>query len=196
MYDKNLVHESDAITTTSTSDANHQHHKTTNIHNIYNVEKRSTSSASRQYLNQQLHDDDAHALSREQLQQLRQAYSMDELPRVTRLNDQEVQSVDSALLTADEQDLIDSSIEEERLSSAYRRSGSLSICRLFDRSVARSISQPVGSSIGRSVSRLVGQLVGRSVSRLVNWSVDRAASWSVSWGSLGQALFFTLHFIG
>ena len=67
MYDKNLVHESDAITTTSTSDANHQHHKTTNIHNIYNVEKRSTSS-SRQYLNQQLHDDDAHALSREQLQ--------------------------------------------------------------------------------------------------------------------------------
>ena len=146
MYDKNLVHESDAITTTSTSDANHQHHKTTNIHNIYNVEKRSTSSASRQYLNQQLQDDDAHALSREQLQQLRQAYSMEELPRVTRLNDQEVQSVDSALLTADEQDLIDSSIEEERLSSAYRRY----------------VSRQLGQSVGWSVDRFSGQFIGWS----------------------------------
>ena len=145
MYDKNLVHESDAITTTSTSDANH-HHKTTNIHNIYNVEKRSTSSASRQYLNQQLQDDDAHALSREQLQQLRQAYSMEELPRVTRLNDQEVQSVDSALLTADEQDLIDSSIEEERLSSAYRRY----------------VSRQLGQSVGWSVDRFSGQFIGWS----------------------------------
>ena len=154
MYDKNLVHESDAITTTSTSDANH-HHKTTNIHNIYNVEKRSTSSASRQYLNQQLHDDDAHALSREQLQQLRQAYSMDELPRVTRLNDQEVQSVDSALLTADEQDLIDSSIEEERLSSAYRRS--------VGQSVGPFVAQLVGRSVDGSASRSVDRSVGRSV---------------------------------
>ena len=119
------------------------------------MEKRSTSSASRQYLNQQLQDDDAHALSREQLQQLRQAYSMEELPRVTRLNDQEVQSVDSALLTADEQDLIDSSIEEERLSSAYRRS--------VGQSVGPFVAQLVGRSVDGSASRSVDRSVGRSV---------------------------------
>lgn len=76
----------------STSDIN----KTTNIHNVYNIEKRS---GSHQYI------DSA---------DLRESYSLEDLPRVTRLNDQEVQSIDSALLSAEEQDLIDSSFDNER----------------------------------------------------------------------------------
>ena len=120
MYDKNLVHESAATATsndvTTSADTSTTNHKTTNIHNVYNVEKRSLSS-SRGY---GLERDDVHTLSREQLLGLREAYSLDELPRVTRVNDHEVQSIDSALLSAEEQDLIDSSIEEERLSALHR----------------------------------------------------------------------------
>lgn len=36
-------------------------------------------------------------------------YSLDDLPRITALNNEEVQSIDSALLSAEEQDLMDSS---------------------------------------------------------------------------------------
>ena len=36
-------------------------------------------------------------------------YTLEDLPRVTALNDSEVQSIDSALLSAEEQDLIDTS---------------------------------------------------------------------------------------
>lgn len=36
-------------------------------------------------------------------------YSLDDLPRVTALNDEDVHSIDSALLSATEQDLMDSS---------------------------------------------------------------------------------------
>ena len=110
----------------------------------------STSDANQQ-------DDDAHALSREQLQQLRQAYSMDELPRVTRLNDQEVQSVDSALLTADEQ---------------VGQSGR--------RSVGWLVGWLVGQQAHRLASRSVSRLVDQSVGRSSGWSVGQAAAWSVS----------------
>lgn len=109
MYDKNLVQENEN-TSSSTSDINN--HKTTNIHNIYNVEKKSSQQSRQQYSSQ----------SDVMRDVMRDAYSIDDLPRVTRLNDQEVQSVDSALLSAEEHDLIDSSLEEERVAAAQRRS--------------------------------------------------------------------------
>lgn len=101
----------------SSSDIN----KTTNIHNVYNIEKRGGGGAggiasSHQYMvaasnhSQQYADAAAH----ESNHHIRESYSLEDLPRVTRLNDQEIQSIDSALLSAEEQDLIDSSFDDER----------------------------------------------------------------------------------
>ena len=108
-YEKNLMeHE-------SSSDIN----KTTNIHNVYNIEKRS---GSRQYVGGEMERSGSrqYITSESSSQHLRDAYSLEDLPRVTRLNEQEVQSIDSALLSAEEQDLIDSSLDDERLSADRR----------------------------------------------------------------------------
>ena len=108
MYEKNLVAQQSSEQNSS-SDVN----KTTNIHNIYNVEKKTSRS--------EFDSSELTASQIRELSALREAYSLDDLPRVTRLNDQEVQSIDSALLSAEEQDLIDSSMEDERLSAQRQR---------------------------------------------------------------------------
>ena len=103
--DKELYEKSLSSSRETDYDASESRSRTTNIHNIYNIEKRSQHDVSG---------------SQRHLSQLREAYSMDELPRLTRINDHEVQSVDSALLSAEEQDLIDSSLEDERLAAQAR----------------------------------------------------------------------------
>ena len=47
-------------------------------------------------------------------------YSLDDLPRVTSLNNEEVQSIDSALISAEEQDLMDSSSGDVDLSHPHK----------------------------------------------------------------------------
>ena len=48
-------------------------------------------------------------------------YSLEDLPRIMALNNEEVQSIDSALLSAEEQDLIDSSSADLEMSSGRGR---------------------------------------------------------------------------
>ena len=93
-YEKHLMD-----TESTTSDVVH----TTNVNNVYTtVEKRN-------HIHHIIEDSDSEAGT--------EMYSLDDLPRVTRLNDEDVHSIDSALLSATEQELIDSSSGDIDLSS-------------------------------------------------------------------------------
>ena len=74
---------------------NFQKFSTLRVNNVYTtVEKRN-------HIHHIIEDSDSEAGT--------EMYSLDDLPRVTRLNDEDVHSIDSALLSATEQELIDSS---------------------------------------------------------------------------------------
>lgn len=94
-YDKRLVE-----TESTTSDIT----KTTNINNIY------TSVEKRNHIRHVIDDSDSEAPT--------EMYSLDDLPRVMRLNDEDVHSIDSALLSATEHELAgDTSSGDLELSS-------------------------------------------------------------------------------
>ena len=93
-YDKRLVD-----TESTTSDI----HKMTNVNNVYTtVEKRNHI--------RHIHEGDSDS-------DVTELYNLEDLPRVTALNDEDVHSIDSALLSATEQELVDSSSGDIDLSS-------------------------------------------------------------------------------
>ena len=98
----------------NTNTINKQQHNT-NVNTFTSVEKKS-------HTRHHITDDDMMTSSHRDAIEM---YSLDDLPRVTRLNNEEVRSIDSALLSAEEQDLIDtdtdthSSYPPGRYNSAY-----------------------------------------------------------------------------
>ena len=110
-YDKHLV---DSESTTS------ENIHRSNINNVYTtVEKRN-------HIRHIIEDseDDSEGAGTEM-------YSLDDLPRVTALNDEDVHSIDSALLSATEQELVDSSsgdidLSSEKAAARYSKTNSSS----------------------------------------------------------------------
>lgn len=99
-------------------------------------------------------------------------YTLEDLPRITALNDAEVQSIDSALLSAEEQDLIDTSssaveLEMGQRTPRYSKSPS-SAAYLNDRKVSASRQMSAVSAARRMGHMQGAESRDRSLERRIN----------------------------